>query len=61
MIAVLTLVPEGLVYHLGYWGVPTACIKVGLRFSSLKVLTFNTLHIAPRIRDIGWFYRCQET
>ncbi len=24
MIAVLTLVPEGLVDHLGYWGVPSA-------------------------------------
>jgi hypothetical protein len=37
VIAVFTLVPEGLVDHQGYWGVPTACVKVGLGFSSLKV------------------------
>ena len=61
MIAVLTLVPEGLVDHFGDWGVPTACVKVGLGFSSLQVLTFNSLHIAPRIRDKVWFYRYQET
>jgi hypothetical protein len=35
MIALLTLVPEGLVDHLGYRGVPTSCVKVGLGFSSL--------------------------